>query len=131
MLGVDLTGLPLDGPLPDVQADPDGQQSRVKLIKDLAGRGGLTIRQMIAKLAGGRGHRVVVGTPEQIADQLQEWYENGAADGFNVMPPYLPGGLTDFVEQVVPELQVRGLFRREYGERTLRERYGLGLAVAS
>ena len=131
MLGVDLTGLPLDGPLPDVEADPDGQQSRVKLIKDLAGRGGLTIRQVIAKLAGGRGHRVVVGTPEQIADQLQEWYENGAADGFNVMPPYLPGGLTDFVEQVVPELQVRGLFRREYGERTLRERYGLGLAVAS
>jgi alkanesulfonate monooxygenase SsuD/methylene tetrahydromethanopterin reductase-like flavin-dependent oxidoreductase (luciferase family) len=131
MLGVDLTGHPLDGPLPDVETDPDGQQSRAKLIKDLAGRGGLTIRQVIAKLAGGRGHRVVVGTPEQIADQLQEWYENGAADGFNVMPPHLPGGLTDFVEQVVPELQVRGLFRKEYEERTLRERYGLGLAVAS
>ncbi|MEU7861901.1 LLM class flavin-dependent oxidoreductase [Nonomuraea sp. NPDC049141] len=128
ILGVDLTGYPLDGPLPDIPPNPDGQQSRIKLIKDLAGRGDLSIREIINKLAGGRGHRVVAGTPEQIADQLQEWYENGAADGFNIMPPYLPGGLADFVDQVVPELQIRGLFRKDYEARTLRDHYGLGAA---
>ncbi|MFI6597829.1 LLM class flavin-dependent oxidoreductase [Nonomuraea sp. NPDC050536] len=130
ILSVDLTGHPLDGPLPDVPGNPDGQQSRVRLIKDLAARGNLTIREVINKLAGGRGHRVIAGTPEQIADELQEWYENGAADGFNIMPPYLPGGLADFVDHVVPELQVRGLFRTEYEGRTLRDRYGLSLVEA-
>ncbi|WP_084959372.1 LLM class flavin-dependent oxidoreductase [Thermoactinospora rubra] len=125
ILGVDLSGEPLDGPLPDVEPNPDGQQSRQKLVLDLARRERLTIRQLIRRLAGGRGHRVVAGTPEQIAGQLQEWYENGAADGFNVMPPLLPGGLEDFVDHVVPELQIRGLFRKEYEARTLRGHYGL------
>ncbi|NUR89182.1 MAG: LLM class flavin-dependent oxidoreductase [Nonomuraea sp.] len=130
VLGVDLTRYPLDGPLPDVPGHPDGQQSRVRLIKDLAARGDLSIREVINRLAGGRGHRVVAGTPEQIADELQEWYQNGAADGFNVMPPHLPGGLADFVDHVVPELQARGLFRTEYEGRTLRDRYGLTLVEA-
>lgn len=130
IFSIDLTGHPLDGPLPDIAGNPDGQQSRVRLIKDLAARGNLTIREVINKLAGGRGHRVIAGTPEQIADELQEWYENGAADGFNIMPPYLPGGLADFVDHVVPELQIRGLFRTEYEGRTLRERYGLSLVEA-
>ncbi|MEU0571478.1 LLM class flavin-dependent oxidoreductase [Nonomuraea sp. NPDC005983] len=125
ILGVDLAAYPLDGPLPDTPPNPDGQQSRVQLIRDLADRGNLTIREVISKLAGGRGHRVVVGTPEQIVDELQEWYENGAADGFNIMPPYLPGGLADFVDHVVPELQIRGLFRKDYEGRTLRDHYGL------
>jgi len=66
-----------------------------------------------------------VGTPTQIADQIQLWFENGAADGFNVMPPWLPGGLEDFIELVVPELRRRGLFREEYSGSTLREHFGL------
>jgi FMN-dependent oxidoreductase (nitrilotriacetate monooxygenase family) len=129
MLQVELTEADLDRPLPPLPTEDDinGGKSRFTLVADLARRDDLTVREVIAKLAGGRGHRVVVGTPEQIADALQEWFHGGAADGFNVMPPYLPGGLEDFVEHVVPELQRRGLFRTEYPEGTLRERYGLPL----
>jgi N-acetyl-S-(2-succino)cysteine monooxygenase len=125
ILGVDLSDHPLDEPLPQVPVETEGQQSRLKLVTDLARREGLTLRGLIGKLAGGRGHRVVAGTPEQIADQIQEWFENGAADGFNIMPPVLPSGLEDFVDHVVPELRARGLFRHEYEGRTLRENYGL------
>jgi hypothetical protein len=81
--------------------------------------------QLIAKLGGGRGHRTFAGTPEQIADEIQLWFENDAADGFNVMPPYLPGGLEDFTALVVPILQERGLFRTDYTATTLRGHYGL------
>ena len=84
------------------------------------------MRQLIGLLGGGRGHRTFAGTPEQVADELQIWFEQGAADGFNIMPPYLPGGLDDFVDQVVPILQDRGLFRTEYTSTTLRGHYGLG-----
>ncbi|MFE7773406.1 LLM class flavin-dependent oxidoreductase [Streptomyces sp. NPDC057445] len=127
MLGVDLSGLPLDGPLPELPQEQDinGNKSRFTLVAELAGRDGLTLRELIARLGGGRGHRVFAGTPEQIADQLEEWFTQGAADGFNIMPPHLPGGLDDFVDHVVPELQRRGLFRTEYTGRTLREHYGL------
>ncbi|WP_031079906.1 LLM class flavin-dependent oxidoreductase [Streptomyces sp. NRRL S-118] len=127
MLGTDVTGLPLDGPLPELpdERDINGNRSRFTLVADLARREGLTLRQLIARLGGGRGHRVVAGTAEQIADQLQEWFTQGAADGFNIMPPYFPGGLDHFVDQVVPLLQARGLFRTEYTGRTLREHYGL------
>jgi alkanesulfonate monooxygenase SsuD/methylene tetrahydromethanopterin reductase-like flavin-dependent oxidoreductase (luciferase family) len=103
----------------------EANQSRYKLVVDLARREQLTIRQILVRLGGGRGHRVVAGTPEHLADELQRWFEQGAADGFNVMPPYLPGGLTDFVDQVVPELRRRGLFRTEYTAPTLRGHYGL------
>jgi alkanesulfonate monooxygenase len=68
---------------------------------------------------------MILGTPEQVADQLEDWFINEAADGFNVMPPYLPGGLNDFVEMVIPVLQKRGLFRTEYEGHTLRENLGL------
>jgi hypothetical protein len=85
----------------------------------------LTVRQLIAKLGGGRGHRTVVGTPEQIADAIADWWHNHAADGFNVMPPVLPSGLEAFVSEVVPLLQRRGLFRTEYTGKTLRDNYGL------
>jgi alkanesulfonate monooxygenase SsuD/methylene tetrahydromethanopterin reductase-like flavin-dependent oxidoreductase (luciferase family) len=85
----------------------------------------LTVRQLLGRLGGGRGHRTFAGTPEQVADALQHWWENGAADGFNVMPPVLPSGLTAFVDHVVPILQRRGLFRSEYEGKTLRENYGL------
>lgn len=127
MLGTDLSGLPLDGPLPELpeERDINGNKSRFTLVAELARREELTIRQLIARLGGGRGHRVVAGTAEQIADQLEEWFTGGAADGFNIMPPYLPGGLEDFVDQVVPLLRQRGLFRTEYDGRTLREHYGL------
>ncbi|GAA3139296.1 LLM class flavin-dependent oxidoreductase [Nonomuraea roseoviolacea] len=125
MTGIELGEDALDRPLPDIPVETEGAQSRRKLVVDLARRDGLTVRQLIARLAGGRGHRVVAGTPERIADEIQEWFEGGAADGFNVMPPILPGGLADFVDHVVPELQVRGLFRYEYESRTLRGTYGL------
>lgn len=81
--------------------------------------------QLYQHIAGARGHREIKGTPVQIADQLQEWFENGAADGFNVMPPYLPGGLDDFVDQVIPELQRRNIYKTEYSGSTLRENLGL------
>ncbi|MFF1409947.1 LLM class flavin-dependent oxidoreductase [Streptomyces sp. NPDC058289] len=127
MLGVDLSGLPLDGGLPELpeERDINGNKSRFTLVAELARREGLTLRELIARLGAGRGHRVFAGTPEQIADQLEEWFTQGAADGFNIMAPVLPTGLTDFVDQVVPILQRRGLFRTEYTGRTLRENYGL------
>ena len=126
-LTVDLFGHPLDGPLPVLPGEHtiEAHQSRFKLIVDLARRENLTIRQILVRLGGGRGHRVVAGTPEHLADELELWFRTGAADGFNVMPPYLPGGLADFVDHVVPELQRRGLFRTEYTARTLRGHYGL------
>ncbi|GGO87879.1 monooxygenase [Wenjunlia tyrosinilytica] len=127
MLDVDLSGLPLDGTLPDLpeERDINGNKSRFTLVAEMARRDGLNLRQLIARLGGGRGHRVFAGTPEQIADQLEEWFTEGAADGFNIMPPHLPGGLEDFVDHVVPILQRRGLFRTEYTGRTLRDHYGL------
>ncbi|MCB5181463.1 LLM class flavin-dependent oxidoreductase [Streptomyces antimicrobicus] len=127
MLGVDLTGLPLDGPLPELpdERDINGNKSRFTLVAELGRREGLTLRELIARLGAGRGHRVFAGTPEQVADQLQEWFTQGAADGFNIMAPVLPTGLSDFVDHVVPVLQRRGLFRTEYTGRTLRDHYGL------
>lgn len=126
-LGVDLSGYPIDGPLPELPdiSEVNGLKSRFQLVKDLADREQLTIRQLYQRIAGARGHREIIGTPEQIADQLQEWFEQGAADGFNVMPPTFPDGLNDFVELVIPELQKRGIFRTEYEGSTLREHLGL------
>jgi FMN-dependent oxidoreductase (nitrilotriacetate monooxygenase family) len=125
LLDHDISQYPLDGPLPDVGTHTEGAQSRFDLVTGLAKRENLTIRQLIERLAGGRGHRVFAGTPTQIADEIEYWFTEGAADGFNVMPPTLPGGLNDFVDLVVPELQRRGLFRTEYTGTTLREHYGL------
>ena len=126
-LGVDLSSYPLDGPLPELPdvSEINGIKSRFELIKSLADREQLTIRQLYQRIAGARGHREIVGTPEQIADFIEEWVTNKGADGFNIMPPILPNGLTDFVELVVPELQKRGLFRTEYEGETLREHLGL------
>lgn len=128
MLGVDLTEHALDAPLPPLPSENEIEthKSRFTLVKELAANENLTIRQLIGKLGGGRGHRTFAGTPTQIADELQSWFDNGAADGFNIMPPYLPGGLEDFVDRVVPILQERGLFRADYEADTLRGHYGLG-----
>ncbi|HJP79012.1 MAG TPA: LLM class flavin-dependent oxidoreductase [Pseudonocardiaceae bacterium] len=127
LIDVDLTQHPLDEPLPALPAvtSINGAKSRFELVRDLAERERLTLRQLLGRLGGGRGHQVVAGTPEQIADHLEHWFADGAADGFNVMPPLLPSGLADFVDHVVPELRRRGLFRTNYTGRTLREHYGL------
>jgi FMN-dependent oxidoreductase (nitrilotriacetate monooxygenase family) len=121
---IDLSGYPVDGPLPELP-ETNGPKSRQRLLLDLARRDGLTIRDLYLRIAGARGHQQVVGTPESIADQLQQWFEQGGADGFNIMAPWLPGGLDDFIELVLPELRRRGLVRTEYEGTTLREHLGL------
>ena len=127
-LRIDASELELDAPLPEGLPEEDeiqGAKSRYTLIVSLARRERLTVRQLIGRLGGGRGHRTFAGTPEQVADAMQHWWENDAADGFNVMAPVLPSGLRVFVDQVIPILQRRGLFRTDYEGRTLREHYGL------
>ncbi|MES2188068.1 MAG: LLM class flavin-dependent oxidoreductase [Pseudomonadota bacterium] len=123
--GFDLSGYPVDGPLPRDIPEPNGPKSRFHLVTKLGYDEGLTIRQLYQRIGTARGHWSIHGTASQIADQLQQWFEEGAADGFNVMPPTLPEGLDDFTRLVVPELQRRGLFRTEYEGRTLRENLGL------
>ena len=83
------------------------------------------MRQLLRALGGGVGHRIIVGTPEQIADDIEAWFKAGAADGFNLMPDVLPSGLDVFVDTVVPNLQRRGLFRADYSGSTLRDHLGL------
>lgn len=127
-LRVDPDDLPLDRELPaDLPSEDEieGAKSRYTLIVNLARRERLTVRQLIGRLGGGRGHRTFSGTPAQVADAIQDWYDQGAADGFNIMPAVLPSGLEDFVDDVVPILVERGLFRSEYEGTTLREHYGL------
>ena len=127
--GHDFSHLPLDKPL-SVEDFPDpntveAARSRTEVIVGLVRREKPTLRQLLAYLAGARGHYVTAGTPEQIADLMVEWFDGGAADGFNVMPPLLPSMLDIFVAEVIPILQRRGLFRTAYEGRTLREHYGL------
>jgi N-acetyl-S-(2-succino)cysteine monooxygenase len=122
--GFDLSSYPLDGPVPDLP-ETNNNKSRQALLLHLAKQRGLTIRQLYLWIAGARGHWQLVGTAPQIADQLESWFKNEGADGFNVMPPVQPTGLEDFVALVVPELQRRGLFRTAYEGRTLRENLGL------
>lgn len=121
--------LDLDSQLPSdlpPESAIEGAKSRYTLVVELARRERLTVRQLIGRLGGGRGHLTFAGTPEQVADAIERWFTLGAADGFNIMPAVLPSGLELFVEQVVPILRARGLLRTEYGPRqTLRERYGL------
>jgi FMN-dependent oxidoreductase (nitrilotriacetate monooxygenase family) len=120
--------LPLDSPLPaglPAEDDIEGAKSRYTLIVELARRENLTVRQLIGRLGGGRGHRTFAGTPGQVADTIEQWAANGAADGFNIMPAVLPSGFELFAEHVVPILRQRGLIRSEYEGTTLREHYGL------
>jgi len=123
--GVDLSAYSLDDIAPPLLTEINGGRSRLKLVSDLVEGERPTLRQLYRQLSTARGHRTVVGTPEQVADAMQDWFQNGAADGFNVMPPILPTGLTDFVDQVVPILRRRGLFREDYEGVTLRENLGL------
>lgn len=128
ILEVDEGDLELDAPLPRAvveQTRREGFDSRSRLVIELAERESLTVRQLLGRLGGGRGHNVVIGTPEQVADTIEAWFTQGAADGFNVMGAALPSGLVTFIETVVPLLRERGLFRSEYDGTTLREHYGL------
>src|SRR5471030_2571181 len=121
--GVDARKFDPDGPLPEIPETNQSKSGRERVVA-LAKRENLSVRQLAGRL-GGYGGLAVMGTPRMIADQMQEWLETNASDGFNVMFPYLPGGLDDFVDKVVPELQRRGIFRREYEGKTLRENLGL------
>lgn len=123
MLGIDLSQYDFDSYLEDLPDDShiNGAKSRFNLFKDLASKEKLTIRELGKRVVAARGHREIIGTPSQIADQLQEWFENEAADGFNVLPPVFPSSLDDFVDLVVPELQKRGIYRDDYSGDTLRD----------
>ncbi len=122
-LGTDASKFDPDGKLPEIPETNQSKSGRERAIM-LAKRENLTVRQLAQRLGGYAG-AAMVGTPQSIADTMQEWLESEASDGFNVMFPYLPEGLDDFVNRVVPELQRRGIFRREYEGRTLRENLGL------
>ncbi|KJK18688.1 monooxygenase [Burkholderiaceae bacterium 16] len=125
-LGIAPDRLKLDERLPASLALPaNGNHTFFNATLALARRQGYSARELIRELAGGGGHRVIVGTPEQIADDIEHWFRHGAADGFNLMPDALPGGLQDFVDGVVPILQRRGIFRTEYEGSTLRGHLGL------
>ena len=122
-LGTDASQFDPEGPLPEIPETNQSKSGRERVI-DLAQREGLTVRQLAQRLGGYSG-LTFAGTPQTIADAMEEWLQSGGSDGFNVMFPYLPQGLDDFVDRVVPELQRRGLFRREYPGTTLRDTLGL------
>ena len=123
-LDYDLSGYPVDGPLPDIPRNATAS-TRVDLFVEIARREKLTIRDLYRRVAGARGHCEIVGTPVEVADMMEEWVTGAACDGFNIMPPIFPSGLRDFVDLVVPELQRRGLYRTAYAGTTLRENLGL------
>ena len=122
-LGYDVSGVDPDGPLPEIPPTNASQSARDRIVA-AARRDNLTIRQL-AQRSGSYAGLAFVGTPQTIADEMQRWLEEEGSDGFNVMFPYLPEGLDDFVGKVVPELQRRGLFRTQYEGETLRESLGL------
>ncbi len=126
LLQVDPAQLDLDQPLPASLVPPEhGMQTFAAATLRVARRDSLTVRQLLRKLGGSTGHRLIAGTPEQIADDIAQWFLSGAADGFNLMPDVLPEGLEVFVDHVVPLLRQKGIFRNEYTGRTLREHFDL------
>jgi FMN-dependent oxidoreductase (nitrilotriacetate monooxygenase family) len=122
-LGHDAAKFDPDAPLPDIPESNASKSGRQRAI-DLASRENLTVRQLAQRL-GGHSGLAMVGTPTTIADEMEEWLMMEGSDGFTIQFPYLPGGLDDFVARVVPELQRRGIFRREYEGPTLRDNLGL------
>ena len=127
--GHDFSHLPLDRPLtPEDFPEPssvEAARSRTEVILSLVRREQPTLRQLLGTLAGARGHFTFAGTPDRVADLIEDWFTDGAADGFNIMPPLLPSMLDVFSAEVIPLLQRRGLFRTGYAGTTLREHYGL------
>jgi alkanesulfonate monooxygenase len=125
--GFDLAGYDLDGPLPEIPVHygaVSGQTS-MRYILRWAREEGLSIREIYQRFAGARGQRTLIGSPADIADDMEAWFRGYGVDGFLMHPSHLPGGLDDFVELVIPELQERGLFRSEYEGASLRESMGL------
>jgi N-acetyl-S-(2-succino)cysteine monooxygenase len=118
--GVDLSAYPLDGPLPDIE-DSVKSKTMLEMIKGVAERDNMNIRQVATWIASSMSHNRVVGTAEHIADTMQHWFESGACDGFLISPLVYPGGLRQFADEIVPILQQRNLFRSEYEGETLRE----------
>ena len=126
MLGVEPETLDLDQPLPgSLLVDAKGWQTFSRALVELSVNDNLTVRQLIRRIGGGIGHRLIVGTPEQIADDIAAWFHAGAADGFNLMPDVVPDGLDVFVDEVVPLLRRKGIFREAYAGSTLRAHFGL------
>ena len=123
-IGHDISGYPLDGPVPEFP-QTEGGQAFSRALLDMARREKMTLRDLYNVTAAARGHWVIYGTPKRIADTLEEWFVSGLADGFVIMPAYFPGAFDDFVDRVVPELQRRGLYRTEYAATTLRSHLGL------
>jgi alkanesulfonate monooxygenase len=121
----DYRGYDVDGPVPDLALEEGRKSFFSRALNDRVKRDGLTIRQLYELVSGGFWHMGVVGTPTRIADIMEEWFCSGAADGFNIQPPCVPPSVEDFVELVIPELQRRGLFRRDYESTTLRGHLGL------
>ncbi len=124
-IGYDISGYPLDGPVPEFSALTNRGQSFSVALLDMARREKMTLRDLYNVTAAARGHWVIYGTPRRIADTLEDWFVSGLADGFVVMPAYFPGAFDDFVNLVVPELQRRGLYRQDYSGPTLRDHLGL------
>ena len=123
-MGHDLSKYPLDGPVPDLPAT--GQiQGYTRMMLTEAYRESHTLRDLYNLFAVSRGYLIACGSAEQIADTMETWFRDAACDGFNLVPAHFPEGLDDFVDLVVPVLQQRGLFRREYSGRKLREHFGL------
>ena len=126
-IGQDCRDWPLDAPVPDLPPLEEfpGPKGRYATIQRIIECEAPTLRQLLGRLAAGGGHCTMVGTPDEIADEMQRWIERRGADGFNLMPPSLPDSIEDFIDHVVPVLQARGLFRRDYAGRTLRDHLGL------
>jgi FMN-dependent oxidoreductase (nitrilotriacetate monooxygenase family) len=122
--GVDLSGYALDEPMPEVQGNAARMSTPLNYVR-LARRDNLTLRQVAMRSAAGKDHWTLIGTPQTIADELERWFVEKAADGFNLLPPHVPGAINEFVDRVVPELQRRGLFRTDYEGATLRENLGV------
>ena len=130
-IGHDISGYPLDAPVPDLPPSTTANTSFSRTLLDMARREKMTLRDLYNLTAAGRGHWVVAGTPSRIADIFEEWFTGGLADGFIIMPAYFPGAFDDFVDKVVPELQRRGLYRKDYSGPTLRDHLGLATAAST
>jgi N-acetyl-S-(2-succino)cysteine monooxygenase len=127
MAGADLTGVDVDAPMPPdrIPETSKGGKTTLQNMKDYIARENPTVRELYRQFSGARGSRPLIGSPAQIADAMVEWFDCKGADGFIVQPSHLPGGLNDFVELVIPELQKRGVFRKDYEGPMLRDHLGL------
>ncbi len=123
LLGVDLSEHPLDAPMPKVA--PSATRANPERWLEYSRDGQMTLRQAALRATAAKAHWVMKGTPKEIADHIEEWFTGDAADGFNLLPPYVPGSLAEFIDLVLPELRRRGLFRTDYEGKTLRENLGL------